>query len=180
MTITQGFTPGIAAGGGLVPTPDLRDTVNTAAQALADLYNGADIQIRFNANGRSGGAYLITHPNDQLFGNAEVGISATLTPTDIHVTVHLTTTAALPGHRLPSETQWVDSITSAVALLKEKANLDAAAIKATIAEQRREYEAAHVRLGLAVPARSGQPGALIIAEDTPEGREYLERVQRSR
>jgi hypothetical protein len=180
MTITEGFAPGIAAGGGFPAQPDLRYTVNTAAQALADLYGGADIQIRFNSNGRSGGAYLITHPADQLFGNAEVGISANLTPTDIHIAVHLTTTAARDGQRIPGDTQWVDSITTAIAFLTEKANLDASAIKATIAQQQREYEATHVRLGLAVPSRRGEPGYLILAENTPEGREYLERVQRSR
>jgi hypothetical protein len=180
MTITEGFIPGIAAGGGFAAPPDLRDTVNNAAKALADLYGGADIQIRFNSNGRSGGAYLVTHPADHLFGNAEVGISAKLTPTDIHIAVHLTITAARDGHRIPGDTQWVDGITTAIALLTEKANLDAAAIKKAIAEQGRAYEADHVRLGLAVAARSGQPGYLILAEDTPEGREYLERVQRSR
>jgi hypothetical protein len=181
MTITQGFTPGIAAGGGFPAPPNLHDTVNAAAQALTNLYGGADVQIRFNSNGRSGGAFLLTHPADHFLGNAEVGITADLTPEDtISIAVRLTATAARHGHRIPGDHQWVDNIDTAVAMLTEKANLDASAIKGLIADQQREFEASHVRLGLAVPARSGQPGYLILAADTPEGREYLERVQRSR
>lgn len=183
MTITQGFTPGIAAGGGLIPTPTLREAVQEAAEALAALYGGADVQIRFNSDGRSGGAFLITHPADHFLGNAEVGISANLTPSpndDIVIAAHLSPTAALPGHRIHGDAETVRDLDAAIALLREKANLDAAAIKGTITEQLRDYEAAHVRLGLAVPSRRDEPGYLIFAENTPEGREYLERVQRSR
>lgn len=181
MTITRRFAPGIAAGGGFPPAPNLQTTVNDAAQALTDLYGGADVQVRFNTNGRSGGAFLITQTADHLFGNAEVGISANHTPTgEISIAVHLAATAARPGHRLPGDIQWVETLTDAVALLHEKAILDASAIKEAIDGQRREFEAAHVRLGLAVASRRDEPGYLIFAEDTMEGREYLERVQRSR
>lgn len=183
MTITQGFAPGIAAGGGLIPTPQLRMAVETAAEALADLYDGADVQIRFDSNGRSGGAFLITHPADHFMGNSEVGISASLTPApldDIVYSAHLTATAARHGHRIPGDSVTVECLDAALSLLREKANLDAAALKQTIAAQLRDYEAKHVCLGLAVPSRRDDPAYLILAENTVEGREYLERVQRSR
>jgi len=183
MTITHGFAPGIAAGGGLIPTPALQAAVQKAAEALTALYDGADVQIRFDPNGRSGGAYLITHPAERFLGNSEVGISINLTPApydDIVTAVHLTPAAAKPGHRIPGDSTTVKDLDAALTLLREKAQLDAAALKATIAAQTREYEARHVRLGLAVPARSNTPAYLILAENSVEGLEYLERVQRSR
>jgi len=69
-------TPYRAGGGYSGATPELDETVERAAEMLSSAF-GRDVQIRFNSDHRSGGAFLA----DSLPGfnnSCEVGINASL------------------------------------------------------------------------------------------------------
>ena len=83
-------SPGVPAGyGGYIvdsgykgATKELDDRVQGAASALAERF-GSDVEIRFNSDRRSGGAWLVTHPGDNgIDANTWIGINASLAPAD--------------------------------------------------------------------------------------------------
>lgn len=77
---------GLRAGGGVRGlTAELDNAVSQAAEALASLYRH-DVTVRFNSDRRSGGAWVLTNPEDGVWRNAEVGITAHLR--DEKVTLH--------------------------------------------------------------------------------------------
>lgn len=90
-----------AGGGGRGLTDALDETVEHAAEALSDLYDGAPVMIRFNSDRLSGGAWLKTSEQDYIRGNAEVGITAGLSPD------------------APDETPWVSAMMRRVALIED-------------------------------------------------------------
>lgn len=66
---------GFVAGGGYRGATDALDnTVQTAANGMAEW--GGDVEIRFNSDRRSGGAWLVTSRNGRLDSNCEVGLNA--------------------------------------------------------------------------------------------------------
>lgn len=74
---------GLRAGGGEHGATETLDSlVQEAAEALSDLYGHAPVTIRFNSDRRSGGAWLKTAEPDYIGGNAEVGITAFISPDD--------------------------------------------------------------------------------------------------
>ncbi|MBK1666597.1 hypothetical protein CKO28_00885 [Rhodovibrio sodomensis] len=70
-------TPYTAGGGQIRAKDELRQTVGQAAELLTEAF-GADVEVRFNSNGQSGGAYVITDAADGLGANAEIGLGALL------------------------------------------------------------------------------------------------------
>jgi hypothetical protein len=72
-----GVIYGMAGGGWSGVTAELDDTVMQAAEALASAY-GRDIEVRFNSDRESGGAWLVT-PDGR---NDDVGIGASVVTTE--------------------------------------------------------------------------------------------------
>jgi len=68
---------GMAGGGYQGATDELDAVVQEAAEALARAYQ-MDVTIRFNSDRESGGAWLVTHEQDAIDANAEVGIGASV------------------------------------------------------------------------------------------------------
>jgi len=69
---------GLMAGGGYSGATEKLDAmVMQAAEMLRQKYR-RNVDIRFNSDRKSGGAWLRTHAKDILFGNAEIGICVTL------------------------------------------------------------------------------------------------------
>ena len=69
----SGFTVG---GGYQGLTPELDSTVEDAGSAMAERF-GTNVEVRFNTDRRSGGAWLVTHPGDKsVWANTWVGINA--------------------------------------------------------------------------------------------------------
>ena len=99
-------TPAIPNHATLTTTPHaaapLRERIEEAANALRDHYQH-HINIRFNSDGRSGGAWLQTNPVDHVGANAEVGLTCalladgTLTP----LVVQIAPAASLDGRSTP-------------------------------------------------------------------------------
>lgn len=73
---------GLRAGGGYSGiTAELDALVQRSAELLVKAY-GMDVTIRFNSDRHSGGAWLLTHRDDRVWANAEIGITATLVTQD--------------------------------------------------------------------------------------------------
>lgn len=74
--VSIGGTSGIVGGGYRGLTPELDQTVEGAGSALAEHF-GTDVEVRFNSDRRSGGAWLVTHPGEKgTSANTWVGINA--------------------------------------------------------------------------------------------------------
>jgi hypothetical protein len=73
--VVGGFVVG---GGHSGATAELDTAVDNAAKALRDSF-GRDVEIRFNSDRKSGGAWLVTHPGHE-WGNTWVGITAVQLP----------------------------------------------------------------------------------------------------
>lgn len=76
---------GYIAGGGYTGcTDELDAVVQEAAEALAGAYPGYDVTIRYNSDRKSGGAFLVTDPEDGIGYNGEIGIGASVVTQDQH------------------------------------------------------------------------------------------------
>ncbi|MYM92683.1 hypothetical protein [Duganella vulcania] len=63
-------------GAGMPTTSDLTAQVDHAGELMRDVF-GVDVTTRYNSNGRSGGAYVVTDaPGHALFSNSSIGINA--------------------------------------------------------------------------------------------------------
>lgn len=72
---------GVIFGGGLPSNQSLSEAVDHAAELLKSTF-GVSVVIRYNSNGLSGGAYVITQPGNTEFGsNSSIGISIRLPKT---------------------------------------------------------------------------------------------------
>lgn len=120
-----------AGGGGTGLTESLDDVVQRAAEALSALYD-APVTVRFNSDRLSGGAWLKTVEPDYIGGNAEVGITARVSPDAPEPTPEL---SIIMRRMARSADDWetdyadlegsaADSVEHAVALLRERAVTD--------------------------------------------------------
>lgn len=72
---------GVIVGGGLPAKQSLSEAVDHAAEVLKSTF-GVSVVIRYNSNGLSGGAYVITQPgNTEVGSNSSIGISIRLPKT---------------------------------------------------------------------------------------------------
>jgi hypothetical protein len=75
--VSHGLSTVIVGGGGRGASDLLDETIARAAEQLRDLFN-MDVTIRYNSDGRSGGAWVVTHERDRVWANAEIGITGGL------------------------------------------------------------------------------------------------------
>lgn len=68
-------TAGTLAGACDTPAAQVRAVIDRVAMAMAHVVSTHGIQVRFNSNGRSGGAWLVTSATDGILSNAEIGIT---------------------------------------------------------------------------------------------------------
>lgn len=69
---------GVLVGAGIPAEERLRNEVDRASELLRDMF-GVAVEKRYNSNGRSGGAYVITDSEDHGIGsNSSIGISIAL------------------------------------------------------------------------------------------------------
>lgn len=77
ITVGGMATPYIAGGGYQGDTDDLDALVQEAADKLGAAYPEHDVQIRFNSDRRSGGAWLVTPPDEiEGWGSTKIGVNA--------------------------------------------------------------------------------------------------------
>lgn len=144
---------GLRAGGGSHGATDALDSiVQRAAEALSDIYSYAPVMIRFNSDRMSGGAWLKTADPDYIGGNAEVGITAFVSPDDPDATPGL---SVILRRLARAGDDWeidfaemegasVESVEEAVAFLREHAVTDFAVLSGrleTLMERKRARQA---------------------------------------
>jgi hypothetical protein len=96
--VSVGGASAIVGGGYRGLTPELDSAVDEAAASMAERF-GSDVEIRFNSDRRRGGAWLVTHPEDDGLGNNTwVGISAQLARTREEAEKDQTIRRAYKGH----------------------------------------------------------------------------------
>ena len=96
--VSVGGASAIVGGGYRGLTPELDSAVDEAAASMAQRF-GSDVEIRFNSDRRRGGAWLVTHPEDDgLSGNTRVGVSAQLARTREEAEKDQTMRRAYKGH----------------------------------------------------------------------------------
>lgn len=169
---------GFIAGGGKASTEAYREAADTAAAALSDYFGGALVSVRFNSQGGSGGAWLVTNENDAVGRNAEIGIIAWVNPeTDERgFTVRLAPIATGGTEYFMAS---VDTLPEALALIAHEAPVTVDELKARIKAASDKYRDEHIRMGLI--SRDGDGNSyFVFAEHSEEGRALLVSVQRSR
>ncbi|BDZ52699.1 hypothetical protein GCM10025867_49400 (plasmid) [Frondihabitans sucicola] len=169
---------GLIAGGGTPDNEDYREHADAAAAALSTYFDGALVSVRFNSQGGSGGAWLVTNDHDAVGRNAEIGIIAWINPetNERGFTVRLAPIATGTTEHFVAS---VDTLPEALALVAHEAPVTLDELKARIQAASDKYREEHLRMGLV--ARQSDGSAHVVFADTSEqGKALLVSVQRSR